>query len=99
MDNTYSVIGLMSGTSLDGLDIVACSFTENNNKWEYKIWFAETVQYEEKWIERLSLTTNVNSEDLIHLHQDYGVYLGQSVNAFLQKTKLQSLVNYKPCSF
>ena len=89
MNNKYSVIGLMSGTSLDGLDIVACSFKENNNKWEYKICFAETVQYAKNWIERFSLPYTVNSEELMHLHQDYGVYLGQLVKAFLQKTKFE----------
>ena len=32
----YNVIGVMSGTSVDGLDVSFCRFTKNK-KWEYEI--------------------------------------------------------------
>ena len=41
----YQVIGLMSGTSLDGLDIACCDFSGDNNHWTYQIRCAETVPY------------------------------------------------------
>ena len=50
--NKYSVIGVMSGTSLDGLDIVYCQLILNN-KWSYKIINSKTYKYPKKWKQKL----------------------------------------------
>jgi len=42
------VIGVMSGTSLDGLDIALCRF-EKNDAWKFDILKAVTVEYPEPW--------------------------------------------------
>ena len=89
MDNTYSIIGLMSGTSLDGLDIVACELKKTQTKWEYKICHSETITYPESWINRLSSDYRLNSEELIDLDIDYGIYLGKLVNRFVEKTNFE----------
>jgi len=43
--NSYRVIGLMSGTSLDGVDLAFCVFTKQEDKWSYQIEVAETSTY------------------------------------------------------
>ncbi len=46
--NTYKVIGLMSGTSLDGLDIAYCHIWEENKQWFFDIQQTKSVSYDEK---------------------------------------------------
>ncbi len=49
----YRAIGLMSGSSLDGLDIVFTEIHENGGKWSYEILHADCYAYTEEWIKRL----------------------------------------------
>ncbi len=39
----YRAIGIMSGSSLDGLDIVFASFEENRGAWSYEIMAAKPM--------------------------------------------------------
>ena len=41
----YKVLGIMSGTSCDGLDIAYCKYWEKNNKWNYKLLNFTTINY------------------------------------------------------
>ena len=41
----YNVIGLMSGTSCDGLDIANCIFWKDKRKWFYEINSTKTINY------------------------------------------------------
>ena len=52
--SAYRIIGLMSGTSLDGLDIACCYFEEKNGSWNYKIKYASTEKYPEEWNKKLA---------------------------------------------
>jgi anhydro-N-acetylmuramic acid kinase len=84
MSKKYYVIGLMSGTSMDGLDIAACSFKIRDKQWTFSIEKAITVSYPEYWKEKLNRAHKLNGFDLIKLHKLYGRYLGQKVNEFLE---------------
>jgi anhydro-N-acetylmuramic acid kinase len=46
--NTYTILGVMSGTSLDGIDLAAVQFNKNNEK-EFKILQAKTYPYSNEW--------------------------------------------------
>ncbi|RZJ38622.1 MAG: anhydro-N-acetylmuramic acid kinase, partial [Chryseobacterium sp.] len=43
--STYYAIGLMSGTSLDGLDLCYSKFTNNSSDWDFEILECETLPY------------------------------------------------------
>lgn len=78
----------MSGTSLDGLDIVAAEFWQTrNNKWNYSISAAETISYSDEWIENLKNAPELKGNELIELHVKYGRFLGQKTIEFIQKSK------------
>ncbi len=85
----YRAIGLMSGSSLDGLDVVLAELHEQAGKWSFTIEAAECLEYSDHWKKRLREATSLNALDYQHLHVDYGHYLGEQVNLFIEKHKLQ----------
>jgi anhydro-N-acetylmuramic acid kinase len=84
----YRAIGLMSGSSLDGLDIAFVHFHENAGKWNFDIVHAECYPYSAEWINKLQSSIQLNALDYQLLHTEYGHYLGSGVNAFINKHQL-----------
>lgn len=80
---TYHVIGLMSGTSLDGLDIAFCRFDADEQGWSYDILEAETRTYTAEWKERLRGLETAGALAFQQVHQEYGYFLGRQVSDFL----------------
>jgi anhydro-N-acetylmuramic acid kinase len=85
---TYSIIGVMSGTSLDGVDIAHCSFGFENGVYEYKINACETVAYPAEWYKRLMLLPGGSALDFALTHVQYGKYLGKLVSEFMTRHHL-----------
>ncbi len=84
--NKIKVIGAMSGTSLDGLDLAAVEFTFQNEKWDFKIVAAKTVSYSESWLKKLIDAPTLSGEKLIELHAEYGNFIGTKINEFKKET-------------
>lgn len=87
----FQAIGLMSGTSLDGLDICLAKFEKQNSTWKFKILQAETLPYSEKWENKLRNSIHLSAEELFELHSEYGFYLGKAVKHFIEKYKLENI--------
>jgi anhydro-N-acetylmuramic acid kinase len=79
--DTYLSIGCMSGTSLDGLDLVACRFTFDQS-WKFKIDKAVTIPYSHKWVNKLTAATDLNALDFALLHNEFGKFIGKQVADF-----------------
>lgn len=90
----YKVIGLMSGSSLDGLDVVYTTITSTGQQWEYEIECAETLPYSEEWTERLRTPLQHNVADFLELHTAYGRFLGTTVNDFIERNQLHHKVHF-----
>jgi anhydro-N-acetylmuramic acid kinase len=84
----YRTIGLMSGSSLDGLDIVFAEFHENAGNWNFEIKAADCYGYSNEWKERLQHATSLSALEYQLLHADYGHYLGKEVNRFIEENNL-----------
>lgn len=85
----YRTIGIMSGSALDGLDIVFVEFHENARTWTYEVLACATNEYSKEWREKLLGATGLKALDYQLLHIDYGHYIGQQVNAFIEQHALQ----------
>lgn len=86
--NSYDVIALMSGTSLDGVDIALLHLTYKNG-WKYQIQTATTLPYSEEWLNRLRYNPNLLASELIPLDHEYGVFLAQKIEEFIVDHKLK----------
>ena len=76
----------MSGTSLDGLDLVATEFWQKKEKWNFKIVLAKTISYSQNWQNWLSCSPTLSGEKLIELHSKYGRFLGNETKQFINET-------------
>lgn len=86
---SYKVIGLMSGTSLDGLDIAYCQFKKKPDGWAYSIQNAETISYNAAWLGKLANAHTLSGEKLIELDSAFGHLLGKHTKEFIAKHKLR----------
>jgi anhydro-N-acetylmuramic acid kinase len=84
----YKVIGLMSGSSLDGLDIAYTHLHENAGKWEYQIVHAATYPYPSGLADRLAMAGRMPALDYQLLHAGYGYWLGEQVLRFIESHDL-----------
>ncbi len=89
--NNYNVIGVMSGTSLDGVDLSHIKFHLENNKWVFEILESETIGYSQSWINQLKLAVDYSEMELEKLNQEYTKLLASIITTFIEKYKIENL--------
>ena len=88
--DSYHIIGVMSGTSLDGVDLCYVNFSFNN-KWNYKIFNAITYNYTDQWRKRLLNSINLSKADLHNLDVDYTNLLSLYIQDFISKFNIDKI--------
>ena len=84
MNQTMTSIGLMSGTSVDGLDVCCATFTCQDGKWSFHIDCARGYDYPQELRQKLGRDVqNMSAYEFVAFHSEYGRYLGQRVNEFM----------------
>jgi anhydro-N-acetylmuramic acid kinase len=90
----YKIIGLMSGTSLDGLDVAYVRFFGKAEKPEYEILQAECVPYNSEWREQLRGSYYLTADGITALDAEYGRFLGITVRNFAQRYDIVNEVDF-----
>jgi anhydro-N-acetylmuramic acid kinase len=86
----FTVVGMMSGTSLDGMDLVLARFSRKKEVWQYEILKAETTEYSAGWKKKLSTAPGMYAEEFMLLHNEYGSYVGRKVKEFLSDVTIRA---------
>jgi anhydro-N-acetylmuramic acid kinase len=89
--HNYNVIGVMSGTSLDGVDLAHINFKINDGKWSYKIFECDTISYSNEMISKLKNGIHLSSIELSELNIEYTNLLGNIISEFIAKNNISNL--------
>ena len=80
----------MSGTSLDGLDLVYVKFTKRDI-WNFKILASKTYHYDSNWITKLSGSIDISSKAMDKLDIKFSNFLSEKILVLLRNLKLKNL--------
>jgi anhydro-N-acetylmuramic acid kinase len=86
----YNVIGVMSGTSLDGVDLAYINFNISE-RWTFEIFQSETVSYSDEWQNKLKNAIQFNPAELEQLNSDYTKLLASIISEFISKHQLKEI--------
>lgn len=86
----YHVIGVMSGTSLDGVDLVLVNFWLSD-VWCFEIMYSETIKYDEVWYGTLKDLVFYPIEKLQSIDEDYTKYLAKIIDDFIKKHQIKKI--------
>lgn len=87
----YNVIGVMSGTSLDGVDLAHIHFTIEGGVWDFKILEAQTVGYSTQWFNKLKNAVQFSESELSALDEDYTTLLAEIIKNFIAEHEIENL--------
>lgn len=83
-DRNIIAVGLMSGTSLDGIDLAACSFNCIDNRWSYRLLKAVTIPYTKEWEKRLVSLQQASAATVFETNAALGRYYGELIKIFIE---------------
>ncbi len=93
----YRAIGIVSGSSLNGLDLAFAEVQETTGKWSAEILAAERFPYSAAWKEKLRNAASLNVKAHQELHIEYGQYIAETVRKFIDTHNLHFKVQLIAC--
>ena len=81
--HSWTGIGVMSGSSLDGVDLALCRYSlSSTGEWFYEFLASETYPNHSEWSRRLPALPHASAACLAQAHSDYGRYIGGLIQSF-----------------
>lgn len=90
----YNVIGLMSGSSHDGLDIAFAEITDVRNDWTFEIKHAACIPFEKEMEQQLRHAAALPVPEFLKLHTAFGRWIGTQVVDFINTNELYHKVHF-----
>lgn len=88
----YHIIGVMSGTSLDGIDLAECFLSvSETGVWRFRIGKTAIVGYSNNWKQRLQEAIHFSEGRLQTLNIEYTQFLGKIISEFTSENKIENL--------
>ena len=84
----YRVLGIMSGTSIDGIDLAITTFFKKNKSWHYNVEKCKTIEYSKYWKSNLAFLHNKKHKVIKKVDKEFGKYIAQITNNFLVNEKI-----------
>lgn len=85
----FKILGLMSGTSLDGLDLCYCHINKDIDQWSFEIVETKNIAYSDDMQSELKGSIYLLADELLQFHNTYGTWLGQQAKQFMTEKKLE----------
>ena len=84
----YRAVGIMSGSSLDGLDIAFVELQQSSGKWTYELKASSCYTYDREWTDKLRNASSLTAREYLALDTSYGHYIAEQVNRFINEHHL-----------
>ena len=89
--NSFKIIGLMSGTSLDGVDVTYATYSKVSEKhWEFTIHASHTFQFSEILLSSLHEASKLSGSQLMTLDHDLGIFFSSCIHQFIAENGLKT---------
>ncbi len=89
--NRYHVLGVMSGTSLDGVDIAEVFLDYSISGWVFSFGKTKTYAYSEEWKKRLKNAVLLTDEQISRLDTQYTRLLSELINTFILEKSIKNI--------
>lgn len=86
----YYVIGLMSGTSIDGVDLVYVNFFFNKY-WSFKILKFKTYEYDKDWQNILKNLSDKDLDSIKLIDKNYTKLLSEYISSFIEEFSIKEI--------
>ncbi|MBK8340037.1 MAG: anhydro-N-acetylmuramic acid kinase [Flavobacteriales bacterium] len=91
---TYRVLGVMSGSSMDGIDLAVCAFREEAEIWKHEVILARTAQFSSEMEQQLEAAMDGTAIDLARLHTHLGRAIGSACADVLREQPAELIASH-----